>query len=97
MFVPSAVQDVRLPDAGVPSAGVVRVGLVRVGLVSVLLVSVWVPVAVTRFVGVMMSDRVVMAYSKGWIAFNASTEAAEASVGAKVAGKSRSSCLRALI
>ena len=29
----------------------------------VLLVSVWVPVAVTRLVGVMMSDRVVMAYS----------------------------------
>jgi len=35
LFVPSAVQDVRLPDAGVPSAGVVSVGLVRVLLVRV--------------------------------------------------------------
>ena len=43
--------------------GVPRLGVVNIGLVSVLLVSVSVLVAVTRFVGVMIADRTVMAYS----------------------------------
>ena len=37
--MPSAVQDVRFPDAGVPSAGVVSVGEVNVLLVSVSVVA----------------------------------------------------------
>jgi hypothetical protein len=56
-FKPAAV-PVRLvatPDAGVPRAGVVKTGAV-----SVLLVSVLVDVSVTRFVGVIMSDKFAM-------------------------------------
>ena len=63
---------VRVSVVALPTNVSVLVGRVNVpvllmlaitGAVRVLLVSVCVPVAVTRFVGVMMSDRVVMAYS----------------------------------
>jgi hypothetical protein len=60
--VPSAVQDVRFPDAGVPSAGVVNVGAVNVLLVSVVVLA-----AVTMFVGVMIDDRVAMSYPSALI------------------------------
>jgi hypothetical protein len=43
--------------------GVPRAGVVSTGDVNVLLVSVCVPVSVTRFVGVIIPDRVVMFYS----------------------------------
>ena len=53
----SPVRLVAVPDAGVPRTGVVNTGAVRV-----LLVSVSDPVLVTRFVGVMMSDKLAMLF-----------------------------------
>jgi hypothetical protein len=47
----------------VPEAGVPRAGAVNTGAVRVLLVSVSVPVNVTRFVGVIMSDKFAMRYA----------------------------------
>jgi hypothetical protein len=52
-----------VPAAPAKVNAVVKLADATVGAVSVLLVSVVVLVAVTRLVGVMMSDRVVMAYS----------------------------------
>tara|TARA_R110001632_G_scaffold37042_1_gene93726 strand:+ start:895 stop:1209 length:315 start_codon:yes stop_codon:yes gene_type:complete len=62
------------PEAGVPRAGVVKTGelkepvaSVKTGAVRVLLVSVSVPVNVTRFVGVIMSDKFAMCYASGLV------------------------------
>ena len=45
-FVPSAVQEIRLPEAGTPSAGVTKVALVILGVTNVRLVTV--PVAFVK-------------------------------------------------
>jgi hypothetical protein len=47
----------------VPAEGVPKFGVVKTGAVRVLLVSVSVPVNVTRFVGVIMSDKFAMRYA----------------------------------
>jgi len=59
-----------VPAEGVPKFGVVKTGelkepvaLFKTGAVRVLLVSVSVPVNVTRFVGVIMSDKFAMRYA----------------------------------
>jgi len=56
------VKLVTVPEALVSTKaeGVPKAGVVSVGEVNVLLVSVSVPVLVTRFVGVMMSDKLAM-------------------------------------
>ena len=75
-FVPSTVQLLKVPEAGVPSTGAVNVLLVSVCEVFVLatsvkvllpnaivlLVTVFVLVAVSTLVGVMMSESIAMAY-----------------------------------
>jgi hypothetical protein len=55
VVIGSPVALVNVPDAGVPKTGAVNTGAVRV-----LLVSVSVPALVTRFVGVMMSDKLAI-------------------------------------
>ena len=55
--------------AGVVKTGELKepVALVKTGAVRVLLVSVSVPVNVTRFVGVIMSDKFAMCYASGLV------------------------------
>ena len=70
----SPVTLVMVPAEGVPKFGVVKTGelkepvaLFKTGAVRVLLVSVSVPVNVTRFVGVIMSDKFAMCYASGFV------------------------------